>query len=65
MRQVDVRGVFHRLLKQQVVVAPGELFSLRGLHGQHLRLSHTCGGEHDLAISLGLLGDALRLEATD
>jgi len=65
LRRVDVRGVFHRLLKQQVVVAPGELFSLRGLHGQHLRLSHTFGGEHDLAVALGLLGDALRLEAID
>jgi DNA-binding transcriptional MocR family regulator len=65
LRRVDVRGVFHRLLKQQVVVAPGELFSLRGLHAQHLRLSHTFGGEHDLGVALGLLGDALRLEAVD
>jgi DNA-binding transcriptional MocR family regulator len=65
LRPVNVRGVFHRLLKQQVVVAPGELFSLRGLHAQHLRLSHTFGGEHDLGGALGLLGDALRLEAID
>jgi hypothetical protein len=38
---------------------------LRGLHAQHLRLSHTFGGEHDLGGALGLLGDALRLEAID
>ena len=64
-RRVDVRRVFQRLLKHQVVIAPGELFSLQGLHAQHLRLSHTFGGEHDLAEALGLLGDALRLEAIE
>ncbi|MDB5997545.1 MAG: GntR family transcriptional regulator [Pseudomonas sp.] len=64
-RRVDVRRVFQRLLKHQVVIAPGELFSLQGLHTQHLRLSHTVGGEHDLAAALGLLGDALRLELID
>ncbi|UZE15061.1 PLP-dependent aminotransferase family protein [Pseudomonas sp. B21-053] len=65
LRQVDVRRVFQRLLKQQVVIAPGELFSLQGLYGQHLRLSHTFSGDHDLGSALGLLGDALRLEAID
>ncbi|UVL01069.1 PLP-dependent aminotransferase family protein [Pseudomonas sp. B21-048] len=65
LRQVDVHRVFLRLLKHQVVIAPGELFSLRGLHGQHLRLTHTFGGHHDLADALGLLGDALRLESID
>jgi len=64
-RRVDVRRVFQRLLKHQVVIAPGELFSLQGLHAQHLRLSHTFGGEQDLAQALGLLGDALRLEAIE
>ncbi|SED72857.1 DNA-binding transcriptional regulator, MocR family, contains an aminotransferase domain [Pseudomonas mohnii] len=64
-RRVDVRRVFQRLLKHQVVIAPGELFSLQGLHAQHLRLSHTFGGEQDLAEALGLLGDALRLEAIE
>ena len=64
-RRVDVRQVFQRLLKHQVVIAPGELFSLQGLHAQHLRLSHTFGGEQDLAEALGLLGDALRLEAIE
>jgi DNA-binding transcriptional MocR family regulator len=65
LRRVNVRRVFQRLLKQQVVIAPGELFSLQGLHAQHLRLSHTFGGDHDLAAALGLLGDALRLEVID
>ena len=65
LRRVDVRRVFQRLLKHQVVIAPGELFSLQGLHAQHLRLSHTFGGEQDLADALGLLGDALRLEAIE
>jgi DNA-binding transcriptional MocR family regulator len=65
LRQVDVRRVFQRLLRHQVVIAPGELFSLHGLHAQHLRLSHTFGGDHDLAAAMGLLGDALRLESID
>ncbi|EJN25201.1 transcriptional regulator with HTH domain and aminotransferase domain-containing protein [Pseudomonas sp. GM79] len=65
LRQVDLHRVFERLLKQHVVIAPGELFSLHGLHGQHLRLSHTFGGQHDLADALGLLADALRLESID
>lgn len=63
LRRVDVRRVFQRMLKQHVVIAPGELFSLQGLHAQHLRLSHTFGGEHDLGAAIGLLGDALRLES--
>jgi hypothetical protein len=41
------------------------LFSLQGLYPQHLRLSHSFGGDHDLAAALVLLGDALRLEAVD
>jgi DNA-binding transcriptional MocR family regulator len=65
LRQVDVRRVFQRLLKHQVVIAPGELFSLQGLHTQHLRLSHTFAGDHDLSAALGLLGTALRLESID
>jgi DNA-binding transcriptional MocR family regulator len=63
VRRVDVRQVFQRLLKQQVVVAPGELFSLQGLHAQHLRLSHSVGNEQELAHALGLLADALRMES--
>jgi DNA-binding transcriptional MocR family regulator len=65
LRRVDMSRVFQRLLRQQVLVAPGELFSLQGLHAQHLRLSHGFGSDQDLAAALGLLGDALRLEAID
>ncbi|WP_350600629.1 PLP-dependent aminotransferase family protein [Pseudomonas sp. 65/3-MNA-CIBAN-0223] len=65
LRQVDVRRVFQRLLQHQVLIAPGELFSLQGLHAQHMRLSHTFGGDHDLSAAIGLLGDALRLESLD
>ncbi|MCW8277341.1 PLP-dependent aminotransferase family protein [Pseudomonas sp. PCH199] len=65
LRRVDVRQVFQRLLKHQVVIAPGELFSLQGLHTQHLRLSHSFGSDHDLATALDLLGDALRRESID
>lgn len=65
LRKVNIRRVFQRLLVHQVVIAPGELFSLQGLYPQHLRLSHSFGGDHDLAAALVLLGDALRLEALD
>src|SRR5207253_10547399 len=62
LRPVDLRQVFQRLLKQRIVVAPGELFSIHGLHSQSLRLSHTFNGPHDLDAALGYLADALRLE---
>jgi DNA-binding transcriptional MocR family regulator len=61
VRPVDMSEVFHGLLKQQVVIAPGELFSLNGHYAHHLRLSPICHSEHDLATVVGLVGDALRL----
>ena len=61
IRPVDMANVFHRLLQQQIIVAPGELFSLQGLHADHLRLSALNHGERDLTCVIGLLGDALRL----
>jgi len=63
LRPVDMTNVFHRLLKQQIIVAPGELFSLQGLHADHLRLSALNHGERDLPSVICLLGDALRLSA--
>ncbi|MCF4996780.1 aminotransferase class I/II-fold pyridoxal phosphate-dependent enzyme [Pseudomonas syringae] len=60
-RKVDMASVFHRLLKQQVVIAPGELFSLQGLHADYLRLSPGNCADQELASVVGLLGDALRL----
>lgn len=64
-RRVNMRQVFQNLLKHQVVIAPGELFSLQGLYAQHLRLSHSFGSDQDLASALCLLGDALRQESID
>lgn len=57
---VDMRQVFQRSLAQQVVMAPGELFSLSGLHHQHLRLSHTFHGQPNLDDALVTLSEALR-----
>ena len=57
---VDMRQVFQRLLAQQLVIAPGELFSVSGLHQQHFRLSHTFLGQPDLDAALAALSDALR-----
>ncbi len=57
--QVDMRQVFQRMLAQQVVIAPGELFSLSGLHHQHFRLSHAFNGHPNLDTALDTLGQAL------
>ncbi|CAI8792922.1 GntR family transcriptional regulator [Pseudomonas sp. IT-347P] len=65
LRPVNMVHVFQRLLRQQIIIAPGELFSLHGLHAQHLRLSSLSHGDHDLAGVVGLLGDALRLAPAD
>lgn len=58
-RPVDMRQVFQRLAARQVVIAPGELFSVSGLHHQHFRLSHTFHGQPDLDIALAAVSDAL------
>jgi DNA-binding transcriptional MocR family regulator len=65
LRPVNMGYVFERLLRQQIVIAPGELFSLQGLHAHHLRLSPLTHADHDLASVVGLIGDALRLAPTD
>ncbi|MGY2375641.1 aminotransferase-like domain-containing protein [Pseudomonas sp. SDO524_S393] len=57
---VDMRQVFQRLLVQQVVIAPGELFSVSGLYRQYLRVSHTFQGQPDLEVALLALSEALR-----
>lgn len=61
LRPVEMRDVFQRLLRQQVLIAPGELFSLQGLHRRHLRLNLLDHGETGLVGAIALLGDALRL----
>ncbi|WP_456020978.1 aminotransferase-like domain-containing protein [Pseudomonas protegens] len=65
LRPVNMGHVFQRLLRQQIIIAPGELFSLQGLHSHHLRLSPLSHGDHDLANVVGLLGEALRLAPGD
>lgn len=57
---VDMRQVFQAMLAQQIVVVPGELFSLSGLHHQQLRISHTFQGHSNLDVALVALADALR-----
>jgi DNA-binding transcriptional MocR family regulator len=63
-RAVDMRQVFQRLVAQQVVIAPGELFSVSGLHHQNLRLSHAFNGQANLDVALAALSDALRQAQT-
>ncbi len=51
-----MRKVFACLLEQRIVISPGELFSLEGLHRQHLRISYAVNGSDDsepLFIALG------------
>ena len=62
---VDMRQVFQRLVARQVVIAPGELFSLSGLHHQHVRLSLTFNGHPNLDIALEALAQALTQAQTD
>lgn len=57
---VDMRQVFQRMVAQQVVIAPGELFSLGGLHHQHVRLSHAFNGHPNLDVALDALALALQ-----
>ncbi|WP_225920181.1 PLP-dependent aminotransferase family protein [Pseudomonas vanderleydeniana] len=61
-RAVDMRQVFEQLLEQKIVIAPGELFSLQGLHRDCLRLSGTSNSHRHLDLALGPLGNTLRLE---
>lgn len=61
LRSVNMAEVFHHLLRQQIVIAPGELFSLQRHHADHLRLSAINHSDHDLAGVIGRVGDALRL----
>lgn len=64
-RRVAMGAVFQRLLKQHVLIAPGELFSIQGMHGQYMRLSAIGSSGDELAGVVGLLGDALRLAPAD
>ncbi|MBH3423990.1 PLP-dependent aminotransferase family protein [Pseudomonas gessardii] len=57
---VDMRRVFQDMLARQVVIAPGELFSVSGLYQQHFRLSHVLSTHHRLDLVLEALAQALK-----
>ncbi|MDY7560356.1 PLP-dependent aminotransferase family protein [Pseudomonas sp. CCC3.2] len=62
VQPVDMRQVFDRLLKQRISIAPGEIFSLQGLHQQNLRISFAFDWTEDIAMALDTLNHALRVE---
>ncbi|MNE77110.1 hypothetical protein D3C80_1733980 [compost metagenome] len=57
---LDTRALFHRLLKQGLVIAPGELFSLQGHYRQHMRLGWPSRQQGDLQQGLSVLHEELR-----
>lgn len=57
---VDMRQVFETLLNQRLVIAPGELFSLSGLHRQHLRISYAIDWHQNVSGVLETVGEALK-----
>jgi DNA-binding transcriptional MocR family regulator len=59
LHRVDMARVFERLLEQRIVIAPGELFSVRGLHQQHLRISGTADWTQDIESTLVIMKNAL------
>jgi DNA-binding transcriptional MocR family regulator len=63
--RVDTARVFNRLLDQRIVVAPGELFSARGLHQQSLRISATADWSQNIESMLVIVRNALAQERLD
>jgi DNA-binding transcriptional MocR family regulator len=60
--RVDTARVFNRLLEQRIVIAPGELFSVRGLHQQSLRISGTVDWAQNIESMLVIVRNALGQE---
>lgn len=60
--RVDMGRVFERLLEQRIVIAPGELFSVRGLHPQSLCLSVAADWSQDIESTLVIIRNALLQE---
>lgn len=56
---VNMHQVFDRLLQERVVIAPGELFSLQGLHRQNLRISYAVSEHLPMETTLATLRRAL------
>lgn len=59
VHRVDTARVFNRLLEQRIVVAPGELFSVRGLHQQCVRVSATVDWDQNIESMLVIIRNAL------
>jgi DNA-binding transcriptional MocR family regulator len=59
VHRVDTARVFNRLLEQRIVVAPGELFSVRGLHQQCLRISGSVDWGQNIESMLVIVRNAL------
>ncbi|MDD2058065.1 PLP-dependent aminotransferase family protein [Pseudomonas sp. GD03860] len=57
---LDTRALFHRLLDQGLVIAPGELFSLQGHFRQHMRLGWPSRQQGDLQEGLSVLHQELQ-----
>ena len=57
---LDTRALFHRLLDQGLVIAPGELFSLQGHYRQHMRLGWPSRQQGDLQQGLSVLHEELQ-----
>jgi DNA-binding transcriptional MocR family regulator len=59
VHRVDMGRVFERLLEQRIVIAPGELFSVRGLHQQSMRISGTADWSQNIESMLIIIRNAL------
>lgn len=59
---VKSRRVFERMLEKRIVIAPGEVFSLQGLHRQHFRLGLGRDDCQDLGWALRVFGEILQQE---
>lgn len=59
VRAVDMRQVYQRLLADNIVIAPGELFSQQGLWRDCLRLSYTVDWSKDIPKAVKALAQAI------
>ncbi|RMQ47622.1 GntR family transcriptional regulator [Pseudomonas cichorii] len=60
VHRVDMRQVFESLLQQRIIVTPGELFSLQGLHRQSLRIGYAIDWTQNISRLLTALAEALK-----
>ncbi|MEG1042904.1 MAG: PLP-dependent aminotransferase family protein, partial [Pseudomonas sp.] len=57
---LDSRLLFNRLLRQGLVIEPGEVFSVQGDYQQHLHLGWPSGATGDLQRGLSVLSEELQ-----